>query len=185
MIRLAACFWLIATAAWAADVDPSLCRDVDDATRALVPAELHPWYKLEHAVQACPVYGRKHRFLWWIMTVNVDFVPWEARKDPVLYPLDPGGFTRRPTPEPYIVDSNGRELGRISDAFPTGGPPSRTDLLFSQWVDGFPRHITVKVFDARVQGDYVAPPLQWNIKTKYYDLIGKDFYNMVPPYKRE
>jgi hypothetical protein len=81
------------------------------------------------------------------------------------------------------VDSNGRQLGRISTAFPTNGFPSRTDLLLSQWVDGFPRHVTVKVFNARAMGDYIAPPLRWNTTTKYYDQIGKGLCDIVPPYK--
>jgi hypothetical protein len=183
MIRLAVCLWLITTAAWAADVDPSLCRNVDDTTRALVPAELRPWFQFEHAVQACPVYDRKHRFLWWIVTINIDFEPWQAHENPALHPLHPGGFTRRCTPNPYIVDSNGHELGRISTAFPTHESPSHTDLFFSQWVDGFPHHITVKVFNAWALGDYIAPPLQWNTRTKTYDQIGQDVCDIVPPYK--
>jgi len=184
MIRLAVCFWLVAAAAWAADVDPSLCRDIDDTTRALVPTALRPWYKFEHAVQACPVYDTKHRFLWWIMTINLKYEPPEADKDPIFHPLDPGGFTRRCTPDPYIIDSSNRELGRISDAFPTGGF-GHTDVFLSQWVDGFPRHITVKVFNAGVSGDYVAPALQWNTKTQYYDKIGKDVCDRPPPHKQE
>jgi hypothetical protein len=90
MIRLAVCFWLVATAAWAADVDPSLCRDVDDTTRPLVPAELRPWFQFDHAVQTCPAYDRKHRFLWWIITINIEFEPPEADENPLLYPLNPG-----------------------------------------------------------------------------------------------
>jgi hypothetical protein len=184
MIRLALCFCLAASAAWAADVDPSLCRDIDDTTRALVPVELRLWYKFEHAVQACPVYGRKHRFLWWIITINLEFEPSAADDDPVLYPLDPGGFTKRCTPKPYIIDSNSRELGRISDAFPSEGF-GHTDLFFSQWADGFPRRITVKVFNAGVSGDFLAPPLQWNTKTQYYDQIGKGLCDMPPARKQE
>jgi hypothetical protein len=184
VIRLAVCFWLVATAAWAADVDPSLCRDVDDTTRALVPAELRPWFQFEHAVQACPAYDRRHRFLWWIITINVEFEPWEAHNNSLLYPLEPDGLTRRHTPKPYIVDGSGRERGRISDAFPTGGF-GHTDVLLSQWVDGFPRHITVKVFDAGAMGDYIAPLLQWNTRTKYYDQVGKGPYDYTPPVRRQ
>ena len=185
MIRLAVCFWLVVSTAWAADVDRSLCRDVDDTTRGLVPAALRPWYKFEHAVQACPVYGRKHQFLWWIIGINLEFKPYEVLEDPIFHPLDPGGFTRRCTPKPYIIDSNHHQLGRISDAFPSGGSPSYTDLFMSQWVDAFPRHTTVKVFNARAMGDYVAPALQWNAKTQYYDQIGKGVCDMPPPRKQE
>jgi hypothetical protein len=185
MIRLAICFWLLTSAAWAADVDPSLCRDVDDTTRALVPADLHVWYKVDHAVKICPAYGKKHQFLWWIITLDWEVIGWEWDDDSTLFPLYPDGISRHREPRPYIIDSKGRELGRISDAFPSVGDPSRTDLLFSQWVDGFPRHIAVKIFDARAMGDYVAPPLQWNTKTKYYDQIGKGIYDMPPPMKQK
>jgi hypothetical protein len=185
MIRLALCFLLVTTAAWAADVDRSLCRDIDETTRALVPTELRPWFQFEHAVQACPAYDRKHRFLWWIIGIDLEFEPYEALENPVFHPLNPGGFSRRCTPNPYILDSDGRELGRISDAFPSGGFPSRTDLFFSQWVDGFPHHITVKVFNARAMGDYIAPPLQWNTRTKTYDQIGKGTCDMPPPLKEK
>jgi len=171
-ICTALCLCLIASTALAADVDPSLCRDIDNTTLDLVPVKIRPWYKFEHAVQACPVYSKQHRFLWWIITINIDFEPWEAQTDPVFHPLDSSGFTRHTTPNPYIIDSMGHELGRLSDAFPTGGDPSRTELYFSQWRDDYPYRITVKVFNARVQGDYVARPLQWNNQTRHYDIIG-------------
>jgi hypothetical protein len=52
MIRIALCLWLLTTAALAADVDSSLCRDIDDTTRALVPVDLRPWFKVPHGVKA-------------------------------------------------------------------------------------------------------------------------------------
>jgi hypothetical protein len=184
MIRLALGFCLLAVTALAADVDPSLCRDIDDTTRALVPIELHPWYKVPHGVKACPAYSRKHQLLWWIFGIDEDAVSEDWWHDPALYPLHPGGFTRRRSPKPYLVDSKGRELGRLSDSFPTHGAPSHTDLLFSQWIDDFPRRITIKVFNAWALGDYVAPPLQWNVTTQYYDQIGKGLFDMPPARKQ-
>ena len=184
MIRIALCLWLLATASLAADVDSALCRDIDDATSALVPAELHRWYKVPHGVKACPAYSRKHVFLWWIFGVDEDAVGWEWRRDPNLYPLDPGGFTRRMSPKPYIVDSRGRELGRLSYSFPTHGTPNPTDLLFSQWVADFPHRITIKVFNDWASGDHIAPPLQWNATSQYYDQIGKGLFDMPPAHKQ-
>ena len=177
VIRLLLCLLLFASTALAADVDPSLCRDTDDTTRPFVPAKRRPWYKIEHAVRACPAYGRRHEFLWWIFSIDLEAEPWEAMSDPTLHPPNPDGFTRRGWPRPYIVDRNGRELGRLSDGFPTDGEPSHIDLYFSQWVNDFPRLVTIKVFIARVNGDYLAPPLQWNTKTQYYDQISIGAYD--------
>ena len=78
MIRLALCLCVFASTALAVDVDASLCRDIDDTTRPLVPALLRPWYQFEHAVQACPAYGKQHELLWWNMTINVDFEPLQS-----------------------------------------------------------------------------------------------------------
>jgi hypothetical protein len=180
MIRLALCLCVFACTALAADVDPSRCRDIDDTTRHLVPAQLHPWNRFEHAVRACPAFSKRHTFLWWIITVDLEAEPEVLMSDPILHPLNPDGFTRRGWPRPYIIDRTGHELGRLSDAFPTGGEPSRTELFFSQWVDDFPRHIAIKVSNARVRGDFSAPPLQWNIRTGHYDQIGKGLFDDDP-----
>ena len=184
MIRLAVCFWLIATAALAEEVDPSLCRDIDDTTRALVPADLHVWYKIPHAIKACPVYLKNDRLLWRIITLDENSIGWKWDNDLELFPFNVDGITRRNTPRPYIIDGKAREVGRLSACFPSCGEPSHTDLILSQWVNGFPHRITIKVFNARVMGDYVAPPLQWNAKTRYYDQIGKGQYDMPPTRKQ-
>lgn len=174
MIRIALCLWLITSAAFAADVDRSHCRDLDQTTLPLVPRELRPWLQFEHAVIACRVEGRQRRFLWWIITVDVLVPPAWTDTHPDFHPLVPGHFTRRCTPKPFIIDASGRELGRISDAFPTLGDPSQTELSLSQWEEGIPRRIIVKVFDAKVRDDFIGPRLQWNDETKYYDQVGKD-----------
>jgi hypothetical protein len=180
MMKFAILFCFLFSAAQATDVDPKLCRDVDASTRSLVPVELSGWYKYPHGVQVCPVYDKHKKFLWWIATIREDLLSDQAQDDPDLHPLNPDGFTRKMTPQPYIITENGKILGRLSDLFPSD-PPGHAEVFLSQWHDDFPYRIDIKVKNAAVMGDYDAPPLQWNPKTQHYDQIGVGWRDLMPP----
>ncbi|MDR3523379.1 MAG: hypothetical protein P4L66_04685 [Acetobacteraceae bacterium] len=77
---------------------------------------------------------------------------------------------------PYILDASGQEIGRLGAMFPFD-PPAHTTLTLSDWHHGFPHHIDIHVENAAARGNYDAPSLQWDEKTKQYIQIGLGIRN--------
>ena len=93
-----------------------------------------------------------------VLVVRIDLV--EAAKVPETDPPTP-------FPAPLILDLQGRTLGELPDAFPSGFP-GEARVAFSDWRDGFPHRIKMREINAAALGTYDLPPLAWSESQRRY-----------------
>jgi hypothetical protein len=167
---LALCFIFICKAS-ATELDPKLCRDVDPTTRFLVPQVLAGWLKYPHAIELCPLYAPQGSLVWWLATIRYDLVDDKALDDPTIHQVSPDGLHISQDPCSRIMDSVGRQIGRISESFPTDAP-GKTRVFLRDWRNNFPRHIDIRVTGAAVEGDYDGLSMDWNAATRSYEHRG-------------
>jgi hypothetical protein len=179
MNRLLFLALIVSLPAAAGEIDPALCRDVNSADQDVVPKVMFKWLKFPHGVQLCPTYAPSGRFLWWLATIRLDMLGDHEFDDRDLHPKAPNGFGVVGYPRPRIVDATGRELGIISEAFPTP-VPGRTRINLTDWKNDFPWRIAIRVVDVPPEGNYDAPSLLWDQRAQKYVQVGRSIYDNDP-----
>ena len=166
----ALCFIFIGSAS-ATELDAKLCRDVNQSNRFLVPEVLTGWLKYLHAVQLCPLYAPNGGLVWWVASIRYDLVDYKALDDPTIHYVSADGLHISQDPCSRIIDPSGRQLGRLSDPFPTLGF-GKTRVFLRDWHNNFPRHIDIRVIGDGVEGDYDGLSMDWNATTRSYEHRG-------------
>jgi hypothetical protein len=78
----------------------------------------------------------------------------------------PDGAAAQPTPKPIVASKDGKILAHLPEGFPED-PPRSSQISFSNWVDGFPRQIEIRVDDPAVLGNRTIH-LDWDTELETY-----------------
>jgi len=144
------------------------CRDIDGKSNHLVSDDYLFWMKFPHGVQVCPLYGWDGKLAWTLLTLRYDLMEDDVDNEADIYKIDPKTGASVPFPFPKILDPSGKQVGELSEAFPSS-VPGRTYVTASVWHNNLPYRIDIHLVDTPPRGTYDAPSLFWNENTHRYE----------------